>query len=189
MGLFKRRADNSEEIEQLKSQIASMGARLEATDVAKQQLVDQVGGIAARLDTPPPPEPPPPPRPTVDPAELASVRARVDGLTSRVDELGERKPPPASDPAELDEIRSSIDRLVSRIDDVDRRITSISTELANQISELSGDLEQLGGNEPPTEQVVDELRDAQTRLANEQARYQIAFRQDMADLADRLRRH
>ena len=33
-----------------------------------------------------------------------------------------------------------------------------------------------------------EMRDAQVKLANEQARYQIAFRQDIADLAERLKR-
>ena len=66
--------------------------------------------------------------------------------------------------------------------------TSTSTELANQISELSGDVDALGGDTPPSDEVVEELRDAQIRLASEQARYQIAFRQDLADLADRLRR-
>jgi hypothetical protein len=53
---------------------------------------------------------------------------------------------------------------------------------------LSGDIETMGGQTPPTDVIVDELRDAQTRLAGEQARYQIAFRQDLAELADRLRR-
>jgi hypothetical protein len=36
--------------------------------------------------------------------------------------------------------------------------------------------------------VIDELRDGQVRLANEQARYQIAFREDLARLAEQLRR-
>ena len=74
------------------------------------------------------------------------------------------------------------------MDRVDARITSISTELAHQLTELSGEVDGLGANDPPTERVVDELRDAQTRLANEQARYQIQFRQDLAELAERLRR-
>ena len=51
-----------------------------------------------------------------------------------------------------------------------------------------GDIEAMGDRTPPSDDVVDELRDAQTRLAGEQARYQIAFRQDLAELADRLRR-
>ena len=38
------------------------------------------------------------------------------------------------------------------------------------------------------EQLLAPIRDAQARLANEQARYQIAFREDLAEIADRLRR-
>jgi hypothetical protein len=34
---------------------------------------------------------------------------------------------------------------------------------------------------------VDHLRDAQTKLANEQVRYQIALREDLAELARRLK--
>ena len=44
---------------------------------------------------------------------------------------------------------------------------------------------------PPTASTtrrVGELRDGQVRLANEQARYQIAFREDLARLAEQLKR-
>ena len=37
-------------------------------------------------------------------------------------------------------------------------------------------------------EVLDALRTTQTKLAQEQARYEIAFRQDLAALADQLRR-
>ena len=79
---------------------------------------------------------------------------------------------------------------------VQQRITSISTELANQITELSGDIDALAqlGESADTGAVSDEvleaLRTAQVKLAAEQARYEIAFRQDLAELAERLgRRH
>lgn len=167
MGLFKKRATDPAEIEHLRSEIAAMGARLDAADQRLEatgshqtELGDRVREIVTRLDTPlaPPPDgPPPPPMPSVDPAELAAIR---DQLTT----------------------------LASRLDGVDARITSISVELANQIDELSGEIAARDAGTPPTDEVVEELRDAQTRLANEQARYQIAFRQDLADLADRLRR-
>lgn len=161
MGLFKKRS--SEEIDQLKAEMASMSARLDEADRAKHELGAQVHGITTRLDTPiaPPPTEPPPAPPA---------------------------PPPTVDPAELDVLRAKLQRVNDRIDQLDTRITQISTELANQLTELGDDIEALGSNEPPTDQVVEELRDAQTRLAGEQARYQIAFRQDMADLAERLRR-
>ena len=159
MGLFKKRVDPSE-MEQLKSRIESMGARLEAADAAKQRLGQQVDGIVTRLDTPIATltnEPPPPPVPVVSQSEIDKLNARIE-------------------------------RMTQRLDDVDQRITSISTELANQISEITGELDALGAGEPPDEQLLDGLRDAQTRLANEQARYHIAFRQDLADLAERLKR-
>ena len=46
--------------------------------------------------------------------------------------------------------------------------------LANQIDELSGDIDSIGTSNPPTDDVIEELRDAQTRLALEQARAQLA---------------
>jgi hypothetical protein len=38
------------------------------------------------------------------------------------------------------------------------------------------------------DELLEQLRDAQARLANEQARYQIAFRDDLARLAETLKR-
>ncbi|MBK5334215.1 MAG: hypothetical protein JJD93_19720, partial [Ilumatobacteraceae bacterium] len=38
-----------------------------------------------------------------------------------------------------------------------------------------------------SDEVVDALRGGQVKLANEQARYEIAFRQDLASLAELLR--
>ena len=198
MGLFKKRSDPAE-IERLKADIESMSARLAASDAAKQQLDQQVAGIVTRLDTPiapPPTEPPPPPpapAPTIDPKQLDLLAAKLERLSERVDRTAAATEATGTDdqrvdPAEVAELRTSLEHLISRVAEVDARITSISVELANQISELSGDIESLGGSEPPTDEIVDELRDAQTRLANEQARYQIAFRQDLADLADRLKR-
>lgn len=163
MGLFKKRAD-ADDLERLRAEMAAMSARLDAATNADQQLGAEVRKITHRLDTPmtAPPSVPPP----VGADTSAHAPERVD----------------------LGPIEHRLDQLAERVDQVDARITSISGELANQITELSGDLDALGADAPPAEQVVDELRDAQTRLAGEQARYQIAFRQDLADLAERLKR-
>ena len=70
-------------------------------------------------------------------------------------------------------------------------MTAVSTELANQLTELGHDIDALGARaagDGPTRPCVGELRDGQVRLANEQARYQIAFREDLARLADELKR-
>src|SRR6185295_1786669 len=76
---------------------------------------------------------------------------------------------------------------------LDQRLTNVSTELANQLSELGRDIDGLGQRIPEaaegtiSEEVVDALRGGQVKLANEQARYEIAFRQDLASLAELLR--
>ena len=156
MGLFKKR--DPAELEAIKADIAAMAARLDRADADKDELGSRVHSLTTRLETPTPPPPPPEPvKPAVSDADLDILRARLQRLTDRLDE-------------------------------VDARITSISTELANQITELSGDVESIAKEHPPTDDIVTEMRDAQVKLANEQARYQIAFREDLAALAERLRR-
>ena len=165
---------------------------------------------------PPPTEPPPPSidpaqldllnakierlaaatRAPVDASRIDELTSSIDQLSSRVDQV-EQSPAEAAGPeadearvdaAQVDELQAAVQRITDRLDELDGRITSISTELANQLTELSGEIDGLGPGEPATDEGVDGLRDAQTRLANEQARYQIAFRQDLADLAARLKR-
>lgn len=177
MGLFKKRSAETEELDRLKAEVAEIGRRLEASDASKQQLSQQVKGMSARVAA----------------AESKGLKLgdQVGGIKKRLDTPMDppTEPPPSSvDSAEFEQVRTRIEGLAERLDEVDQRITSISTELANQISEISNDIESLGAKQPPTDQVVDELLDAQERLANEQARYQIAFRHDLAELADRLKR-
>jgi hypothetical protein len=98
-------------------------------------------------------------------------------------------PPPAR--AELDDVRARLDDVAGQLAALDARITSVSTELANQLGELGGDIDALA-NRPAAaidEGSIEELRDTQVRLANEQARYQIAFRADLARLAEHLQRN
>jgi hypothetical protein len=137
-------------------------------------------------------------------ADLERVRAevrRLDEAMRRHDERAKQfeaataataataAEPTSSDPGA--ELEARLDALGARLDELDGRITSVSTELANQLSELGNELDALNAKPPGEaldEATVDGLRDAQTRLANEQARYQIAFREDLARLAEQLRR-
>lgn len=193
MGLFKKRETDPAEIERLKTEIASMSARLQAADEAKHDLDTAVRGLVTRLDAATPAPPPPAPSvPTVQPAEIDMINAKIERLSTRIEDVDAREPTqqaaPVVGPAEIEELGAAMQRISERIDEIDGRITSISTELANQITEMSGELDGLSGRHAPTDEVIDELRGAQLRLAGEQARYQIAFRQDLAELADRLRR-
>ena len=87
MGLFKKRSTDPEQIEHIKAEIASMSARLNASEAAKTELDHTVRGLADRLDapsppppsplsTPPPPAPPWPPAPTV----VTAVATVVPGV-------------------------------------------------------------------------------------------------------------
>ena len=165
MGLFKRRSEDPDELERLRTGLGELRERLDESDAAKVELGSKIRSLTDRLETPmtPPPHEPP-----------AFAVA-----------------PPAVDLADLEAIRGQIARLTVRLEALDRRITTTSTELANQLGELSDDIETLGKRsevETIDEATLVELRDAQTRLAGEQARYQIAFRQDLAEIAERWRR-
>jgi hypothetical protein len=166
MGLFKRRSEDPDELERLRTGLGELRERLDESDAAKVELGSKLRSLTDRLETP---MKPPPPH---EPPALAVV-------------------PPAVDPADVEAIRGQIARLTVRLEALDRRITTTSTELANQLGELSDDIETLGKRsevETIDEATLAELRDAQTRLAGEQARYQIAFRQDLAEIAERWRR-
>lgn len=121
-------------------------------------------------------------------AELDELREQIRDLTSQLTALTSSQTSTSG----------QIDELVTRIGSLDARVTQVGTEVTHQLGELSGDIDALGRRterldgdlaglvELPT--AVDEVRTDQARLANEQARYEIAFRQDLAELAERLQR-
>lgn len=92
------------------------------------------------------------------------------------------------------ESKRQLGQLAERVGALDSRVNQVSLELTNQLTELSSDLDRASAREDTTklidrinEQLVD-ITGGQERLANEQARYAIQFREDLAELADRLRR-
>lgn len=78
---------------------------------------------------------------------------------------------------------------------LEQRVDSVGTELANQISELGRDIDGLAARTADvasgtvSDEVMAALRNGQIKLANEQARYEIAFREDLAALAEHVRRN
>ncbi|MDX2380337.1 MAG: hypothetical protein QNM02_11340, partial [Acidimicrobiia bacterium] len=118
-------------------------------------------------------------------------------------------------PARLERIEERLGELAANTARIDERVTNVSTELANQLTELSTDLDYVAQGLPPGTTVapddpeliearlrkqldekidaklgieLEDVRDNAERLALEQARYEIRFRQDLAELADKLRR-
>lgn len=91
--------------------------------------------------------------------------------------------------AELDGVRRGLDALEDRLSGIDGRITHMSGAITNQLHELDTEIERLAATaDTASAEAVGQLRANQVRIANEQARYAIAMRQDLAELAEMLRR-
>jgi septal ring factor EnvC (AmiA/AmiB activator) len=87
----------------------------------------------------------------------------------------------------------TLNDILERTNSLDARITATTTELARQLDELGNELSAVADQEPiDVAEIVNgslvDIRQSQTRLAQEQARYQAAFRADIAILIEQLRR-
>ena len=104
-------------------------------------------------------------------AEIASLRA----------EMSEQM---AALVAEREVARSTVDRLAG----IEARVSGMGSELSRQLHELGTEIEELSQRAQDTgvAEMMDALKTTQVRLANEQARYEITFRQDLAALANKL---
>jgi chromosome segregation ATPase len=80
--------------------------------------------------------------------------------------------------------------LDQKISIIDQRVTKMTTELSHQIHELGSEIETLtkSSQDNASRESLEQLRISQIRIANEQARYEIAFRQDLAELVEQIRR-
>lgn len=108
------------------------------------------------------------------------------------------------------ELRERVDRLVAqvqmqaddnrraheRVESFETRLGGMTAEIEHQLDELAGEFEQALNERSATvvttvaaapSEEIERLRTGQVRLAAEQARYEIAFRQELAELADQLR--
>lgn len=106
----------------------------------------------------------------------------IAALSTRVQELEQERQTTVS----------KLSEIVERTNHLDARITSTTTELARQLDELGNELSAVADQEPVDVAAVvnaslTEIRQSQTQLAQEQARYQAAFRTDIAVLIEQLR--
>jgi predicted nucleic acid-binding Zn-ribbon protein len=134
-------------------------------------------------------------------ADLDQLQARIEAAESaaaRVSELDQLTELPAQIAALGGQVATtSADATAARelAASLEARVAQVGTELANQLAELGREMDSLAARAPdlakppaPTsEAVVEQLRESQVRLANEQARYEIAFREDLATLAEQVR--
>ena len=92
--------------------------------------------------------------------------------------------------AALEAEKAANSATADRLNLIEQRLVSMGNELSHQLHEMGNEIEKLSQNtgDGASAEVLDALRTTQTKLAQEQARYAIAFRQDLAALADQLRR-
>jgi len=113
-------------------------------------------------------------------AHLQAVQGELTALRSELARRG----------AEIDAVHLDLRALTDRLGGVDDRVTQMTTAITNQLHELDADIEKLAAMaDAASAETVNELRANQVRIANEQARYAIALRQDLAELAEVLRRN
>lgn len=206
MGLFRRKSD-AEHLVKMQDQLQSMADRLDRADDDKAELQSRLDRLTTSVTTPPtepPPEPPPPPSTPPPPSPETEFGARLETLADTVEEQRARladlalvatdaSEKAAAAPAPDEEVRAQLAEIVERMTAIDGRVDQISVELTNQLSELSNELDALqrrddGPDLSALDGRLDDITSGQERLANEQARYQIRFREDLAELADRIRR-
>ena len=86
--------------------------------------------------------------------------------------------------------RQSATEFAQRLTMIETKVSGMGAELSRQLHELGNDIESLSHRPEDvlTAESLATLKSSQVRLANEQARYEIAFRQDLAALAEQLRK-
>lgn len=205
MGLFRRTPKvDPVAIDALHRELVELRARLENSDMARTAIENKLGELDVTIST-------------LDATTSALVAAasaltvrtdalgnqngQLDELMARVANLGDQiSSVNVTDEEARSQLTELAERLAATADDVriardqaatiDARVSNVATELANQLGELSRELDVLVERTATSTDsvVIEQLRVGQVKLASEQARYEIAFRQDLAALADSLRR-
>jgi len=184
----------------LEEQLASTAGRVDELSSLEAQ-VDELTGLAGRVEQLSSLE--------ARVAALASLESRVDELGMRgvdVDRLQQRLDEVAATVPDTTVLQAALARFAVRVESseldaqaardqaaqLDDRLQSVSTQLTNQLAELGREIDSLATTETTSTVEVDDaaiqsLRSGQVRLATEQARYEISFREDLALLAEQVR--
>jgi len=123
--------------------------------------------------------------------EIAQLQQRIGELAASVPDTAGLQHQLASLSQRMGDTEEDARTALRQALAIDERIQNVSTQLANQLSELSRDMDSLAERQPAGGSVDDEalqsLRSGQVKLAAEQARYEISFREDLAALAEQVR--
>ncbi|MEY4338657.1 MAG: hypothetical protein RLZ14_507 [Actinomycetota bacterium] len=192
-------AERVASVEALGTQLSQLSARVMAQAEFGAQLStlrDRIVELQTAADaTPPQPAAGDLGEPNeADRAAIDELRGLINALSSRVaitealaDQLGQLA-------ERVTTTDATTRRSAEQVAALEQRLDSVGTELANQLSELGRDIDGLAKHAAQAasgtvdDAVIESLRNGQIKLANEQARYEIAFREDLAVLAENLRK-
>ena len=159
------------------------------------ELQRQVETLTAKAGPPPPPGAPmapsangpfAPPQPGTSLIEVhdlvRSLSERVDGLDAR--QLGDHERLSLRLEELTAQFSNQLLEMSHELDDGHQRVASQLAAQEQRLEELSAAATTVEGTDDSRTKLIEELRANQVRIANELARHQIAFRQDLADLAD-----
>jgi len=134
-------------------------------------------------------------------AELAAIQQSVDELAAQLADAA--ADPNAGSADDIQVVQQQVGQMTEKMSALDNRMNKVSLELANQLTELSNDLDVLLDQADTTEEpsandavaantlvseAIGAVQRSTEKLAAEQARYEIQFRADLAELADLFRR-
>ena len=125
--------------------------------------------------------------------DIQQLQARISELASSVPDTGNLSAQLSALSQRVTSSEGDARAALAQANALDERIQSVSTQLANQLGELSRDMDSLATRQPATttaqvdDQALQTLRSGQVKLAAEQARYEISFREDLAMLAEQVR--
>ncbi|MCE2736004.1 MAG: hypothetical protein ACK45J_08655 [Acidimicrobiaceae bacterium] len=119
---------------------------------------------------------------------FSSSKKTQQAIQALRDELDTLRQQIAEEKSRADEDRNISLAIAERIAALEVRVSGMGSELSRQLHELGTEIEELSkrADDAAVMEIVDALKTAQIRLATEQARYEITFRQDLAALADQL---
>lgn len=119
---------------------------------------------------------------------FSSSKKTQQAIQALRDELNTLRQQIAEEKSRADEDRNISLAIAERIAALEVRVSGMGSELSRQLHELGTEIEELSkrADDAAVMEVVDALKTTQIRLATEQARYEITFRQDLAALADQL---
>ncbi|MEN9504559.1 MAG: hypothetical protein RI958_485 [Actinomycetota bacterium] len=168
MALFRNKRVDPAEVAAMQAELRALRVRVESAELVKAQLEEKLKAVTTATNA----------QSSLAQMQRSELTEQIVSLRNRLGEVDAR----------LDAAEREAGAALERATTVGSRVDSVAVELANQLTELGREIDTLVERSPAadTEGVL-ALRASQVKLAAEQARYEISFREDLAALAEQVR--